>query len=126
MTKLNFFHKGLSFKFALTITAVVAGVAFTIGAVIVTMDWKRFQRELEDRALLLAHSIAVTAPEDILRSDYWSLYKSLKNMANQAPGGMRDTRILTGMVLDPGGAILAHLRPNENPLGLRPKHSGEL
>ncbi|MCK5444043.1 MAG: HAMP domain-containing protein [Rhodospirillaceae bacterium] len=126
MTSLNFHPKGLSVKFALTITAVVAGVAFTIGAVIVTLDWQRFQRELEDKALLLAHSVAVTAPEDILQSDYWSLYKSLKNMANQAPGGKQDTRILTGMILDPDGVVLAHLNPNENPLGVTPAHSGEL
>ena len=125
MTWLNFFPKGLSLKFALTITAVVAGVAFTIGAVIVTLDWQRFQLELENKALLLAHSVAVTAPEDILQNDYWSLYKSLKNMANTVPEGMRDTRILTGMILDPDGIVLAHLNPNDNPLGMPPVQSNE-
>ncbi len=125
MTWLIHFPKGLSVKFALTITAVVAGVAFTIGAVIVTLDWQRFQGELENKALLLAHSVAVTAPEDILQSDYWSLYKSLKNMANQIPGGMHDTRILTGMVLDPSGIVLAHLSPNDNPLGMPPVRSSK-
>jgi signal transduction histidine kinase len=126
MNFLNSFPKGLSVKFALTITAVVAGVAFTIGAVIVTLDWQRFQQELEDRALLLAHSVALTAPEKILQSDYWSLYKSLKNMANYVPGGKRDTRILTGMVLDPDGIVLAHLDPDENPLGKMPSHSSKI
>ncbi|MBT4935002.1 MAG: HAMP domain-containing protein [Rhodospirillaceae bacterium] len=119
-------HKGLSVKFALTITAVVAGVAFTIGAVIVTLDWQRFHRELENRALLLAHSIAVTAPEDILQSDFWSLYKSLKIMANKVPGGTQDTHILTGMILDTDGIVLAHLDPNNNPLGIPPVHSSEI
>ena len=118
--------KGLSVKFALTITAVVAGVAFTIGAVIITLDWQRFQRELENKALLLAHSVAVTAPEDILQSDYWSLYKSLKNMVSQIPGGMQDTHILTGMIQDPNGIVLAHLNPNDNPLGMHPVHPNDL
>lgn len=115
--------RGLSVKFALTITAVVAGVAFTIGAVIVTLNWQRFQQELENKALLLAHTVAVTAPEDILRNDYWSLYKSLRNMVNQIPGGMHDTLILTGMILDQHGLMLAHLSPDENPLGLSPVHA---
>lgn len=122
MMRLNFLPKGLSVKFALTITTVVAGVAFTIGAVIVTLDWQRFQRELEDKALLLAHSVAVTAPEHILQSDYWSLYKSLKNMASQTPG----TRVLNGMILDPDGIVLAHLNPNDNPLGEPPSQSSEM
>lgn len=110
--------KGLSVKFALTITAVVAGVAFTIGAVMVTLDWQRFQDELESKALLLAHSVAVTAPDDILRSDYWSLFKSLKIMANKVPGEMQDSRILSGMILDPEGIVLAHLDTKNNPMGM--------
>ena len=126
MSRPNLLPKGLSVKFALTITAVVAGVAFTIGAVIVTLDWQRFQRELENKALLLAHSVAVTAPEDILQNDYWSLYKSLKNMANQIPGGTQDTRVLTGMIQNPNGIVLAHLNPNENPLGKLPVRSSKI
>ncbi len=120
MTGRNFFPGGLSVKFALTITAVVAGVAFTIGAVTVTLDLQRFQHELENKALLLAHTVAVTASEDILRSDSWSLYKSLRNMTNQIPKEMYDTRILTGMIQNPEGIVLAHLNPSENPIGMQP------
>ncbi|MBT4889077.1 MAG: HAMP domain-containing protein [Rhodospirillales bacterium] len=126
MTRPYFPPKGLSVKFALTITAVVAGVAFTIGAVIVTLDWQRYQTELESKALLLAHSVAVTAPDDILQNDSWSLYKSLKNMANDASDGMQDTKILTGMIQDPDGNVLAHLNPGNNPLGMPLIHSGEV
>ncbi len=110
---------GLSFKFALTITAVVAGVAFTIGAVIVVQDWQRFHKELEERAHLLARSVAVTAPEAILRNDSWFLYQSLKKMASHEPGGMQYTQVLTAMILDPQGRVLAHLEPKNHPLGLR-------
>ena len=109
---------GLSVKFALTITAVVAGVAFTTGAVIVTLDWQRFHRELESKSLLLAHSVSVTAVEDILRKDYWSLFKSLKKMAREGAGELRETGIITAMVIDPEGLVLAHMRPYENPLGM--------
>ena len=118
MTAVLRHFSGLSVKFALTITAVVAGVAFMIGAVIVTMDWQRFHRELEAKALLLAHSVSATAADDILRKDYWSLFKSLKKMAMQGPGELRETRIITAMIIDPEGLVLAHLQPNEHPLGL--------
>jgi two-component system, NtrC family, sensor kinase len=109
---------GLSVKFALTITAVVAGVAFTIGAVIVTLDWQRFHRELENKALLLAHSVSLTASEHILRKDHWSLFKSLKKMASEGTGQLRQTEVLTAMIINPKGVVLAHLKPKENPLGM--------
>ncbi|MDH5749662.1 MAG: hypothetical protein OEY85_10175, partial [Rhodospirillales bacterium] len=107
-----------SLKFALIITAVVAGVAFTIGAVIVMQDRQRFRLDLEDKAILLARSVAVTAPDHILRNDSWALYRSLKKMAVLGPERIRDTKILTGMVLSPNGVVLAHLQPSEHPIGL--------
>lgn len=109
---------GLSLKFAMAMTAVVAGVAFTIGAVIVIQDWRRFHDALAEKALLLARSVAVTAPDAILRNDYWSLYQSLKNTAVRHPGLMPETRIITAMILAPDGRVLAHLQPKAHPLGL--------
>jgi signal transduction histidine kinase len=111
--------RGLSFKFALAITAVVAGVAFTIGAVIVVQDWRRFHKELEERAFLLARSVAVAAPEAILRNDSWFLYQSLKKMADRNPGEIHYTQVVTAMILDTEGRVLAHLKPKDHPLGLR-------
>ena len=108
----------LSVKFALATTLVVAGVAFTIGAVIVVQDWQRFHTELEDKVLLLARSVAVTAPEAILRNDYWSLYRSLKNMVEPETGDIRATRIVTAMILDSDGRVLAHIQPRKHPLRL--------
>jgi len=93
----------LSVKFALAITLIVAGVAFTIGGVMVVQDWRRFHADLEDKVLLLARSVAVTAPEAILRNDYWSLYRSLKKLTEPETGDIRATRIVTAMVLDPDG-----------------------
>lgn len=117
----------LSFKFALTVTLLIAGVAFTIGTVIVIQDWRRFHEDLEEKALLLARSVAVTAPDAILRNDSWSLYRSLKKMVERKPGGMRETKIITSMVLDPGGRVLAHLQPKDHPLGLplKPRDENE-
>lgn len=115
----------LSVKFALTITAVVAGVAFTIGAVIVAQDWRRFHHDLGEKSLLLARSVAVTAPEHILRNDTWGLYQSLKRMALRDPGGLHDIRIVTAMILDPRGNVLAHLQPSQHALGLLYQPSGE-
>ena len=116
---------GLSFKFALTITVVVAGVAFTIGAVIVTQDWRRFHGELAEKAQLLTHSLAITAPNSILRNDSWTLYRSLRDMAHRRGGAMRQTEVQTAMVLDPDGRVLAHLQPKHHPLGIVFKPEGE-
>jgi two-component system, NtrC family, sensor kinase len=109
---------GLSFKFALTITSVVAGVAFTIGAVTVILDWQRFHRELESKALILSHYVSVTAANDILRKDHWSLFKSLKKMAQEGSGDLQQKGILSAMIIDPDGIVLAHLMPKENPMGM--------
>lgn len=116
---------GLSFKFALAITVVVAGVAFTIGTVIVVQDGHRFHREFQDKVLLLARSVAITAPEAILQNDYWTLYQSLKRMVVWEPGSMRETRFITAMVLSPEGHVLAHLEPRKHPLGLPLRLSNE-
>ncbi len=109
---------GLSFKLALTITAVVAGVSFTIAVVIATLDWQRFHHELESESLLLAHSVSVTAADDILHKDYWSLFKSLKKITRKGQDKSREAIIITAMVIDPKGLVLAHLQPNKNPLGM--------
>lgn len=109
---------GLSFKFAMTITIVVASVAFTIGAVIVTLDWRRFYNDLVEKAQLLTHSLAMTAPDSILRNDSWTLYRSLRDMAQQRGAAMRQTMVQTVMVLDPEGRVLAHLQPKNHPLGI--------
>ena len=102
----------LAVKIAVTITAVAAGVGFTIGAVIVAQDWKRFHQDLEEHVLLLARSVAVAAPDAMLRNDYWSLYKSLKMMATRISSETQDTRVATGIVLDAEGRVLAHLDPH--------------
>ncbi len=125
MTLLSPRSWGFSVKVALTITAMVSGVAFTIGAAIVTLDWQRYHRDLEEKVLLLAHSVAIAAPEAILRSDYWLLYKSLKKMAAQGPGDIPRTPIVTAMIIDPEGMVLAHLQPSDNPLGMPHTHSDE-
>ncbi|HHK73579.1 MAG TPA: HAMP domain-containing protein [Rhizobiales bacterium] len=109
----------LSFKFLVIISIIVAGVGFTISAAVIFQDWFRFREVLEEKALLLARSIAVLAPDAILQNDSWSLHKNLRKMASRTPGGMRDIRILSGMILDPDGHILAHLDPANHPIGLK-------
>lgn len=118
----------LSLKFAFTITLVVAGVAFTIGAAIVAQDWRWFHDELEEKALLLSRSVAVTIPEAILRNDYWPLYKGFEKMASKLSDEEQTTRIISGMILDPKGLVIAHMKPSLHPLGLsyEPKDAEEL
>jgi signal transduction histidine kinase len=117
MRLLGFRSWSLAVKFPLTLTAIVAAVGFTIGAAIVVQDWWRFRQALEEKALLLARAVAAAAPEAMLRNDYWALYKSLRGMAARAPGGVRDPRVMSGMVLDHVGRVLAHLDPALHPVG---------
>ncbi len=110
----------LAAKIAFTITAVATGVGFATGSVIVAQDWQRFHEELEEGALLLARSVAVAAPDAMLRGDYWSLHKSLKMMASRISSESPDTQATSGIVLDAEGRGIAHLDPYTYRLGYSP------
>lgn len=110
--------RSLSVTFPVAITAIVASVGFTIGAAVIVQDWFRFREALEEKALLLARSIAISTPEAILQNDSWALFTTIRKIAARTPDGLRDTRVLSAMVLDPDGVILAHLDPAAHPVGL--------
>lgn len=115
----------LAVKFPLVITAVVTGVGFTIGAVIIYQDWHRFHDELAEKTLLIAGSVAATAPEAMLRNDYWPLFQSLKKVATRPSSDDHPTKVISGMILDTDGAVMAHLNPADHPLALRFKPPDE-
>lgn len=118
MPKINPKSWPLAIKLSLTITAVVTCVGFLIGVLMVVQDWKRFQNDLGEKALLLSESISITAPKAMLRKDYWSLYLSLKNMASKGPGARSEHEIIDAMILDAEGLVQAHLHPAKHPIGL--------
>jgi signal transduction histidine kinase len=108
----------LSAKIPFTHSVMIVGVALTIGVVVVAQAWVQFREELEEKALLLARDVAATAPEAILRNDYWTLYNTLRQTASHMPAGIGEPRLLSGMVLDVEGRVLAHLDPMNYPLGM--------
>lgn len=108
----------LSVKIPFAHTVMIVGVALTIGVVIVAQAWVQFRVELEEKALIMALDVAATAPEAILRNDYWNLYNTLKQRASHMPARIGEPRLLSGMVLDVEGRVLAHLDPVNHPLGL--------
>lgn len=108
----------LAIKLSLTITVVITAVGFLIGAIILAQDWKRFHDLLGEKALLLAESVAISAPKAMLRKDYWSLYLNLKNMTASKPRTIAKNEIITAMVLDKDGKVQAHIQPANNPMGL--------
>ena len=108
----------LAIKLSLTIITVVTAVGFLIGAVTVVQDWNHFHDDLGEKALLLAESVAATAPTSMLRRDTWPLYQSLKNMAAGRPGTRGSQKVVTAMILDAEGRIQAHLHPADNPIDL--------
>lgn len=107
----------LSFKLPFVLSIIVATVAATIGVAMVDRDRQRLREELRGKALLLARSVAVTAPEPLLRGDSWTLYKALRQIT-QGAHGARETTLRTAMVLDPDGRVLAHIHPALFPIGL--------
>lgn len=111
------FRLSLSIKLPLVLSVVVAAVAATIGVAMMDRDRHRLRAELDGRAVLLARTVAAITPEPVLRGDSWTLYKSLRQ-AVRGPDSAREKALLTAMVLDPEGRVLAHLEPAAFPIGL--------
>jgi len=107
----------LSFKLPLVLSLIVAGVAGIMGVVTVDRDRQRLREGVEATALLLARSVAVTAQEPLLQGDSWTLYKALRQIT-QGFAGAREATLVTAMILDPDGRVLAHLYPALFPIGL--------
>jgi sensor histidine kinase regulating citrate/malate metabolism len=113
----------LAFRLSVVLSLVVAGVAAAIGGAMVDRDRYRLREELREKALILARSLAVTAPEPLLRGDFWTLYKTLREITRGADGN-RETTLVTAMILDSKGLVLAHIDPALFPIGL-PIWSGQ-
>jgi signal transduction histidine kinase len=92
-------------------------VAATIGIAMVDRDRQRLREELNGHAVLLARTVAAIAPEPVLRGDSWTLFKSLRQTV-QGSDSAREKALVTAMVLDPHGRVLAHLEPATFPIGL--------
>jgi two-component system NtrC family sensor kinase len=107
----------LALKLSLVLSLIVAAVAAAIGSAMVDRDRQRLREELRGKALLLARSVAVTAPEPLLRDDTWTLYKMLRELTQDPAGGGEPT-LVAAMVLDQQGRILAHINPALFPIGL--------
>jgi sensor histidine kinase regulating citrate/malate metabolism len=115
----------LSIKIPFANTVMIVGVALTIGIVVVTQARVQFREELEEKILLMGRDVAAAAPEPILRNDYWTLYNTLRQKASHMPARIGEPRLLSGMVLDVDGRVLAHLDPANHPLGLALAPAGE-
>jgi signal transduction histidine kinase len=107
----------LAFKLSVVLSLVVAGVSAAIGSAMVGRDWQRLHEGLRGRAFLLARSVAVTAPEPLLRGDSWTLYKVLRQLTS-GPDAAHEPTLVAAMILDPEGRVLAHLNPALYPIGL--------
>lgn len=104
----------LSVKLPLTMALVIAGVAFTIGAVVLLGERQRLRAELEDKLLAVAAAVSATAGDAVVRHDYWALYKSLKSMT-QRHGAASPIR--SGVIVSADGRVLAHLDSRRHPPG---------
>lgn len=107
----------LAFKLAVVLSLIVAGVAAAIGGAMIDRDRQRLREGLREKALLLARSVAVITPEPLLRDDHWALYKTLREIT-RGPYHAPEVTLVTAMILDPEGRVLAHLFPALYPIEL--------
>jgi signal transduction histidine kinase len=107
----------LSIKLPLVLSIVVAAVAATIGIAMMDRDRQRLREELNGHAVLLARTVAAIAPEPVLRDDSWTLFKSLRQTVLGSES-THEKALVTAMVLDLQGRVLAHLEPAAFPIGL--------
>lgn len=108
----------LSVKLPLTITAVIASVACTVALVILIDTRAELMRTLDERAVLLGRAVGESAAEPVISHDYWAVYKAVKLMTSSLAVGERDGRVLSAVVLDVQGRVMAHLDPGAYPVGM--------
>lgn len=108
----------LGIKLPMTIIAAVAGVSLTIGLAVIAQERSRIRQDLEEKALLISRGVAGIAYEAVLRNDYWTLFKALSSMTASSGHDGISNATMAGMVLDAEGRVLAHLNPQDHPLGL--------
>jgi signal transduction histidine kinase len=106
----------LSVKLPVIVCLVVVGVSSIIGIAIIRKDSNQMSAALEKRAELLSRWLAANCAESLQRHDTWSAYRILRQVTTEGQGDGKD--ILTAMVLDRQGMVIAHLQPSENPVGL--------
>lgn len=106
----------LSVKLPVIVCLVVVGVAGVIGGGVVSKQRLELHEALSDQALLLAKWVAASVAEPLLRNDVWSAYRILRQVTVEGAGAKG--HVLTAMVLDPEGNVVAHLHPGDNPVGL--------
>lgn len=109
----------LSVKLPVIVCLVVVGVSFITGIAIIRKDSNQMGTALEKRAELLSRWLAANCAESLQRHDTWPAYRMLRQVTTESQENASD--ILTAMVLDRQGLVLAHLNPAENPVGLRLK-----
>lgn len=106
----------LAVKLPVIVCLVVAGVAAVIGIAVIGKDRSQLQEAQSEKAGLLARWVSAGVAEPMLRNDTWSIYRSLRQVV--AGGIERQDEVVTAMVLDTDGIVLAHLHPSQNPIGL--------
>jgi two-component system NtrC family sensor kinase len=107
----------LAFKLSVILGLVVASVAAAIGGAMIIHNRQFLREDLREDTLFLAQSVAWTVPALVSRNDSWALYKTLREIVKGA-GSVHNTSVVTAMILDPEGRVLAHIYPALFPVGL--------
>jgi two-component system, NtrC family, sensor kinase len=108
--------QSLAFKLSAILGLVVAVVAVAIGGAMINRERQYLRDDLKEDVMFLTQTVALTAPELVLRDDSWTLYKTLRDIV-KGPDSVHHATVVTAMVLDPEGRILAHIYPALFPIG---------
>jgi len=110
----------LAVKLPLIVCLVVAGVAGVTGFTVIQKERIELRQALAEKAVLMSRWIAAASAEPMMRNDVWPIWRNLRQVTSKEVDEGRD--VLTAMVLDTEGVVMAHLQPGPNPIGL-PLHT---
>lgn len=106
----------LAVKLPIIICLVVAGVAVVTGFTVIQKERIDLRQALAEKAVLLSRWVAAGSAEPMMRNDVWPIYRTLRQISSSEVDAGRD--VVTAMVLDAEGVVLAHLDPGVHPIGL--------
>lgn len=107
---------GLQFKLPVMVVAIVFSVALVAGVIAQVWETGVVRDALEGRARQLALALALSNTENVVRTDFWTLYASLRRQVDALDQEMAP--LLFGAIVNDEGVVLAHTQPDMQRIGM--------
>lgn len=107
---------GLQIKLPVMVVAIIYSIAFFAGIIAQLWETGVVRDALEGRARQLALALALSNTENVVRTDYWTLYASLRRQVDALDQEMAP--LLFGAIVNDEGVVLAHTQPDTQRIGM--------